>query len=1455
VPARPSRFLLKPATLGAFALLFIATQALSQQGAAPKGPPPAGTGAPAAGTGAPAGTATPGGATPAQPVTDPGLGGTGPSGPGGVGTASEGTHHKTKKGPPDPTPEQLAVLAELQKEADAYARDAKDYRATLTRIIKHHYEEKKRRMLSAINRELATESDSLKAARERAIQELEGFVARYSKPNDHPEATPDAMFRLAALYEERDREKVDEIEIAPGVAPPLPDLNQAIALYKRIVVDFPQYKELAAVFYYLGHALADMSRIDESQQVWRSLVCHNHYGYPVPPDPADPNKDSITRMPQDHDPDWWLGWMQRHPEPRGTPRPPAGMRVPTKKPKGPVQPEQTATGDEDTFADPFPSDCAPIPQQTAEGDDPRYLAEVWWRIGDFHFDEVDPYGGPYNLNRGERAYRQAMQFKKPPVYDVSMYKLAWTFYKQQRYHQAVDQFVELLKLTDDREAETGNPHADFRSEAFAYIAGSLTYIDFDGPGPDDPYIARPDVFDLFSDAGQVEEKMHIAIDRVQDPALIPQDKKWTIEIYKALAFEFREYNHFHNLVELNELILAKWPLHRDAPEIQNQIAETYEQLAAMSQGAEHERFAKLALDARGKLINYVATPDKPTNPWLEANKDDPEAIRRAEKLVKGGLRRAAADHTNAARRFVQIARGAEGAAQKEAFDAALREYRLAYGAWGGYLLQDENAEDAYESRFWLADAYTNAVLIQIELGQTPDQKELGLAQQTAREVRDSNEDDKFLQPAAIMLVRIAQQVVKQQYQLFDDTHGAQGLEKREALKEVGEGDDKKFVTDPIPKPLVEMMGAFDEYNARVPLDVEPEPANPNQFRFAYLAGEIPFLYGHFADARTRLWPIYQQQCGSTEYGYLAWEKLLTMANKENNFEESKKLADAADPSKGGKSCAVSEVAKAKEKELAGLTRERGYYQAAADAYTKAQNMPDGPERKAQWRKAAELYEEALKQAPGRKEAPEAAILGASAWKQIGEYDHAIAMYELFIKEYGSEERLAVLEHGDPKAKPPVTANPKELKDRVDNLKTAYDALAEAYVLFFDYPKAAQTYEKIATVDRFEDAKQREAARNAVFLYANIGDRAKMDAARSKFFSMQPAPTAEERAEVDWLVATADLKQWDENSPDRGPNKDARAKALTAMDKYYRNYQGDKAASAYVVQAAYQTAKMRRAGGDDTGFADYCKKTITAFDSYKSSAGNDEKGHNKALGSAQADMAAECDYRAIDEELKRAFDYDAGFHRYAGVITDARKAFKDDVEVKAKGYFDRLQAIISKYESRRWAVAARARQGSLYDSCRTGLYNAREPGLKLYNDKEEKLLKQLDDLCVNQGSEDACIKHDEFQAKRRADWTKQRDEDLASADKAMVAGYAEAILWAKSWKVRVDAVDNAIARLAFFTEIIGDAKLREYTSPLQDPATKSPFKYQDGMFVRMRRGMVTKVEPQVVPSPLPALPTP
>jgi tetratricopeptide (TPR) repeat protein len=1382
---------------------------------------------------------------------------------------------------PAPTPAQLGALAELQREAERYESDARDYRNTMTRIIQHHYQEKKKRVLTALDREIDTENKTLKEARKEAIARLEAFVGRYSGPNADKINTPDAMFRLAALYEERARDIAAETPVAPGTPPPEPDLGPAIAYYKRIVREYPDYRELAGVFYYLGHALNDSGRLDEAQQVWRSLVCRNRYSYPVPPDPKDPAKDSIARLPQDHDPDFWLGWLSRHPEPLDKKRG-AKDAAAKKAPRGKAAPaETTRVDDEEEFKNPFPDDCQPIAQKVDPGDAPRYIGEVWWRIADYHFDEVDPWGGPYNLARAEAAYNRALKFDKPPVYDVSMYKLAWTFFKQQRYETAVKQFIDLLNLTDKREAETGNAGADFRNEAYAYIAGSVTYLDFKGPPSGDPFIPRNDVFDLYNDPAQIEEAMHPAIERIQDPNLIPQDKKWTIEIYKALGFEFKEYNQLHNLIELDELILKKWPLHRDAPIVQNQIALVYEQLALGAKGAEAESYAAKALQARGKLINYVEQPaPAPIPPWIEAMKEDPEAIRAAEQLVHGGLRRAAADHTNAARRWVREARGTTDENERElAFQKALYEYQAAAIAWGSYLKQDENAEDAYESRFWLADSYTSTVLVKAELGKVATADEVALAQKAARDVRDSNENDSHLQPAAIMIVNAAQAVVRANYKAHEKSGGSQGFPeikevKTEKYEENGEKKERVVKQD-VPQAITDMVTAFDEYIALVPLDKEPDPKEPNHDRYAYLAGEVAFLYGQFDDAKRRLTPIYQGKCG-TRPGFDAWKKLTTIAFLEGDFDMSTKLAKAAKE----KSCAPPDdpIARKYEEGLTDDVIKSGFYKEAYAAFDKASKMQeDSPERKKLWERAAILYEEALKAAPDREEAPEAAINGAIAYKQVGNYDKAISMYELFIGAYGKDETLDKLKGPEP----------EKYAKRVRFLKQAYDALAESYVLFFDYRKAAQTFDKISSIQRpvpppkekelekmswargFDESANRDAAQNAVFLYLNIGDHDRVEATKKRFYSMNP-PKAQQ-AEIDWLIAQGDLKGWDASAPDRADNRNARLRATASMEKFYNIWSKDSAGQASATLAAAQAARMKRAGNEEKGAAEWCANTIKAFESFKSGAPKDDKGRNTALGSAQADAAAECEYRAIDEDLKKNFDYDAGKHRYAGFLVDVKKEFTEDVEKGAKGHYDRLQAVIEKYQSGRWSTAARSRQGSLYDSCRTGLFNAREPALKLYNDKEEALplckvlgkpkcsevqiLKELDKQCVEAGSEKACTAYDSYTAKRRTLWREERDKLLEAADRAMVAGYGASIVWGKAFKARVKEVDTAVGRLAFHTDIIGDDKLRLYTEidALKDPASGDAFKYQDGMFLRMRRGQTADVPSNVMTVPLPANP--
>ncbi|HEX9621779.1 MAG TPA: hypothetical protein VF989_16655 [Polyangiaceae bacterium] len=1322
---------------------------------------------------------------------------------GGRGLAV-GTIKMNAPPPPAPSAQKLKALQLLEEEAAEYERSARAFKKTLTTIVRHHYEARRRRVLSALDEEIGAERSGLDDARKDAIRRLEEFVARYSGANADPDATPDAMFRLAALYEERARADFDA-DLSVGLEP-------AVVLYRRIIADYPDYEEVAAIHYYLGHALTDAARIEEGQQAFRALVCKNRYR--VAPDPKDASKIVLQPQPQDHDDKFWNEWYNRNPIP-------LDQREEMSKGRRDVG----AAEEELTFVDPY-ADCEPQPQNTDPGQEPRYLAEVWWQLGNFHFDQIDPRGGPYNLARAVSAYRRSMEYKRPPLYGVAMYKLAWTYFKQQRYKAATEEFVKLLHYADEQEKETGDPGADFRSEAYTYIAGSLTYVDFDGPPPDDPYVPRNDVLDTETNPLVAEDKMAIAIERVQDPKLIPQGEKWTGGIYKSLAQEFIEITQNRNAIRMLELTLSKFPLDRDAPQMQNKVAELYDQLSRLAPDGSEARaeYAEKALSARTKLAEYVGTTS-----WTDANRDDPEALEQAELLVRGGLKRAAADHTNYARSFYNKALEiSDEAEQRRLVNKSIEEYQLAESGWAAYLQQDPAAVDGYETRFWLADARYWGVVLKVAVGRSPSEAEVDCARASAIAVRDSNEDDRYLQPSAYYVVTVVEKALEDAYRTHEQTNGARGIERREEVRFVGTGDSRKFVTDPLPPRVKDAISARDEYNARIPLESDPER---NGLLYQFQSGDLYFVYGHFAEARKYFTPLYEKYCGANEWGYKAWDKLVSMSNFENNATESLRLAQA-------KSCAYDEDTKAAEEALRKPVIQGAAYLEARNLYRQAEALPEGPERAKKWREAAAAYKVALDAAPDRDEAPEAAMNGAFAYKQVGEYDKAIEMYELFISRYGNDKTLRALKDGDPKAQPPAAPQPEKYQERVKFLKGAYDALANAYVLFFDYPKAAETFYTIGTNQHFSQADRRESAQQALSLYASLDDASGMRKARERFAELGASPN--EMAEADFVIASAQLKKWDEYSPDRGANGAARRNAQAAMETYYLRSKDRDEAAQWVVHAAYYGAKTRRAArANDTN--KWWTRTAEAFQRWRALAPRKE-GQSSALGSQEANMAAEAEFTMLDEQIARDFDYESGHHRYRGTTVEVVQEYKRDA-VDAKKWYDKLQRIVDTYVSPEWTTVSIARQGSLYDSLRTGLYNARPPALKMFSAAQETALKraeQSDNLELQE-------KADAIRVSVQQAWRKKRDQELDSADQIMVDRYANAVVLARRYTVSHPEVTRAVRRLAFFTDVIGEAKLKQFTATVKD------LNYSAGMFAKTRPGLVTAPKHDGMPAPLPAAP--
>jgi tetratricopeptide (TPR) repeat protein len=504
----------------------------------------------------------------------------------------------------------------------------------------------------------------------------------------------------------------------------------------------------------------------------------------------------------------------------------------------------------------------------------------------------------WDYNRAASAYSRAMQYKKPPLFGVALYKYAWTLFKQQRYEAAVHEFVHLLNYTDEQQKLTGDPGADFRQEAFTYIAGSLVYFDFAGPGPDEPYIARPDVLDTAKSPAEGELKLRVAIERVQNPQLVPQDKPWTIEIYKALALEFRAINQYKNALAVYQMTLDKWPMDASAPETQNAVAEVYDLLVRQTKVGDERTSTRPRSSRHGRRSPSTSA----TRPGSTPTRTTRRRSSGRRSSCARGLKGAAITHTRNAQAAVdQASQTSDPKEQVRLTNFALQEYRLAALGWLGYLKQDENAGDAYKSRYFYADSLHNEVRLEVVLHTfdarqypEPSSQEIATAIKAAVPSATRTKTTQFIDNAGLFVVDLADVERDLAYQRWKDSSGTQGVEQRkepkldgtEGCQEGGRGPD-------IPDVIQKSMLARDEYVQRVP----PERDKQNRaLEYAMYAANQYYavrpLQGGAAALPGDLRPELPQ-----EQGLQAWNGLLNIAIIKSNDSNA---CDRSSPSCGGR---------------------------------------------------------------------------------------------------------------------------------------------------------------------------------------------------------------------------------------------------------------------------------------------------------------------------------------------------------------------------------------------------------------------------------------------------------------------------------------------------------------------------------------------------------------------------
>ncbi len=175
-----------------------------------------------------------------------------------------------------------------------------------------------------------------------------------------------------------------------------------------------------------------------------------------------------------------------------------------------------------------------------------------------------------------------------------------------------------------------------------------------------------------------------------------------------------------------------------------------------------------------------------------------------------------------------------------------------------------------------------------------------------------------------------------------------------------------------------------------------------------------------------------------------------------------------------------------------------------------------------------MYAAALDAAPGHKDAPAAAINSAFCYKQVGEFDKAIKLYQKFIDELRQRghPRTACRTAGSiPRSKRRSAPTRRSTRSASSTSGWRTTRCRPRTTASSRTSAPAESFGKIASNPRFDDSQRANAARIAMVLYSNLGDRANMNKMYAVLVDPKMHLTTDKRAEADYLKASFDYAQW------------------------------------------------------------------------------------------------------------------------------------------------------------------------------------------------------------------------------------------------------------------------------------------------------------------------------------------
>ncbi|HDT11428.1 MAG TPA: tetratricopeptide repeat protein, partial [bacterium] len=246
-----------------------------------------------------------------------------------------------------------------------------------------------------------------------------------------------------------------------------------------------------------------------------------------------------------------------------------------------------------------------------------YLAEMYLRIGDYYFNNHD-------LQKAEEYFEEGVKFKESDFYDKILYKLAWTYYRQNFFEKAIESFTELIMFADDMKSQGIDRGQDLRKEAVQYIA--ISFAD--------------------EEWGSIDKAINYFENDIDG-------KEFEKDVFEQLGKYYAENSNYSEAEKAYRFILNRHPFYENAPRIHFGMIQLFNQARDFDKAsAETAIFAK----------KYDQDSE-----WARVNRGNATVVREAEEWAKGALLSTASFYH----------RQAQALKERGETDDAVAQYRLA----------------------------------------------------------------------------------------------------------------------------------------------------------------------------------------------------------------------------------------------------------------------------------------------------------------------------------------------------------------------------------------------------------------------------------------------------------------------------------------------------------------------------------------------------------------------------------------------------------------------------------------------------------------------------------------------------------------------------------------------------------------------------------------------------------